>query len=346
MFSLVIPTLVCAASGATSEPSTGAVEGWVSLDRELAELAQAAQTAPSAAGVRIWGYLRTAVTYGDFDLDNDGALDAGEDEVGGVRLQNVRTYFEAKSGDYTALIGLESSSGSAKLLHAFAKWKCSENLTTYFGRFKQPFLRSFMLFDNKLVMIERTALSTIIGRFDTGVMLEGTFQERLHWWAAIQNGNDALADEQLLTGRVAFTPIGKEVAGAEGAIGARDELDCTIVVAVADEGSVSDGTSIVGELMVNQKPWSLQAEVMDLDQDVGDRTPFSATAGWLFQPQWEGAVRFEDLDDGFDSSRITGGVNYYVAGHDLKWQLNVGATDADTGGVDGTFVQLGLTLTM
>ncbi|MBI5431275.1 MAG: hypothetical protein HZA52_00410 [Planctomycetes bacterium] len=342
MFSILIPSLIAATSGT----APGEEASWSSLDRELAMLAAHAQGNPAAPSVRIWGYLRTAVLFGDFDVNNNSVLDAGDDEVGGTRMLNARPYFEATSGDYSAVISLECASGTAVLYHGYAKWKCNEYFSTYFGRFKQPFLRSFMLFDNKLALIERTAPALAVARFDTGIMLEGKFQERVHWWAAVQNGTDGIADEQLLSGRVAFTPIGQEVAGAEGAIAGRDELDCTVAVAVADEGSVSDGTSFAVDAVVNQRPWSLQAEVVDFDKDIGDRTPFSATAGWLFQPQWEGVLRYDDRDDGFNTSRITGGVNYYVTGHDVKWQLNVGSTDADTGGVDGTFVQLGLTLTI
>jgi len=49
----------------------------------------------------------------------------------------------------------------------------------------------------------------------------------------------------------------------------------------------------------------------------------------LSPDQWEIAVRYEDLDDMNDTTRATAGLNYYMGGHNAKWQLNFSTSDSD-----------------
>lgn len=102
-------------------------------------------------------------------------------------------------------------------------------------------------------------------------------------------------------------------------------------------------------------PWSLQFEVVDYDKGYtspifypddleGDSTPWSLTASWVFLEQWEAAVRFEDYDEALKQREVLSvGVNRYVAGHDLKWQLNYIDIDGEFGS-DNQFIVLGSTL--
>lgn len=342
MFHLLLP--VIAALAPNGEATIDRDTEWMSLDRELEALATSSQ-AP-ANGIRIWGYIRTAYSHGDVDVDNDGIEDAGETDVGGFRLLQVRPYFVMTQGDFTTTISLENNNGTARLFHAFSSWKLKNGIKVSFGRFKQPFLRTFMLSDEKTVLVERTNTAATTGRFDIGAMIDGLcMEDRIHYWLAVQNGDDGLQDEFFITGKIAWTPIGQEVPMAEGALVARDEPDLTVALMARDDGTYDNGTSIGVEAVFNKRPFSVQADIVDLDDDVGDRTPLSATVGYLLQPQWELIARYDDTDNVFDTNRITLGANYYVQGHEIKWQFNVGQNDADTGGSDGGFAQAGLVVT-
>ena len=67
--------------------------------------------------------------------------------------------------------------------------------------------------------------------------------------------------------------------------------------------------------------------------------------------RWELAMRYDDYDDvqtpmNFDRSLFTFGANYYVSGHDVKWQINY-AYGENKGIVDGpstNLVAIGLTI--
>jgi len=62
-------------------------------------------------------------------------------------------------------------------------------------------------------------------------------------------------------------------------------------------------------------------------------TPWDATVSYMFAPdEWEVAGRWEDFGDSDDSSMLSLGINYYVEGHDVKWQLNYSTIDSDNSG--------------
>ena len=53
---------------------------------------------------------------------------------------------------------------------------------------------------------------------------------------------------------------------------------------------------------------------------------------------------YEELDDASDTSLLTFGANYYVAGHNAKWQLNIADISSDVDAQDGLLVGLGFVI--
>jgi hypothetical protein len=69
------------------------------------------------------------------------------------------------------------------------------------------------------------------------------------------------------------------------------------------------------------------------------------TASFMLDPErYEVALRYEMLDDVNDAKALTLGINRYVAGHDVKWVLNVADVSSDLDTQDGLVVGLGLTV--
>ena len=70
--------------------------------------------------------------------------------------------------------------------------------------------------------------------------------------------------------------------------------------------------------------------------------PVTATASYLFGgDRWEAAVRYDDRDDPFDTTRVTVGLSHYMQGHDLKWVLALSSQSSDLASLDGSLIELG-----
>jgi hypothetical protein len=89
--------------------------------------------------------------------------------------------------------------------------------------------------------------------------------------------------------------------------------------------------------------FSVAGEVASLDDDLGDITPWSVTASMIFgDDEFEGALRYESLDDDDDTSLMTAGVNWYLTGRNAYWSLNYQAFDSDDSDIDGDIIAVGL----
>jgi hypothetical protein len=57
--------------------------------------------------------------------------------------------------------------------------------------------------------------------------------------------------------------------------------------------------------------------------------PWDVTASFLITDSWEAALRYEDLDEANNFTQVSGGISYYVSGHNMKWGLLYITQDAD-----------------
>jgi len=350
------PALAAARSGG----GAGSAEGdpdWTALERELEWLAADLARSPTGAqdeGPRMWGYVRASyANSSDYSPPTGGKL-------GGFVLDNVRWNVEGESGDFAYRVTMELQSGALTLEDAYLRWSVGEELAATLGQFKQPFLQSGLLEANRLLFIVRTRNGLFYSVRDQGAQLSGD-HGRFHWAAAAQNGVDSTADELLVSGRVEVDAIGPGALEWEGAHDAGDVTRCTLGLALADDGALPEGGAVAVDASLVHRGFSLQAELVDYDQDYdasfvgeqrGGTTPWSVTASYALNEDYELAVRWDDFDDAgsgpldFDRQWLSIGVDRYVQGHDIKWQLQW--TDASNGGdddgPDAQFIALGLTL--
>ena len=76
-----------------------------------------------------------------------------------------------------------------------------------------------------------------------------------------------------------------------------------------------------------------------------DAVVMALTVAYMLQPdEWEVAVRFEDMDDDNDTTALTFGANYYMAGHEAKWAINLVDVSSDGVDADGTLFRVGLSM--
>lgn len=329
--------LVFGALAATLVGSVGYAsesEDWASLDRELESLSTTLST--QSGGPSIGGYIITWFDSNSDDKDINGA------EIQGFTLKKVRLEAEGAVGDYGYKMSVDFASGSASLKDAYVNWHVGESLNVEAGRFKSPTFRSQLVSSSRLLFRDRTMIGDTFGR-DTGAMISGDF-ETVGWWLALQNGTDGNREEHMFTGRVAVNLMGDGPGKVEGAYGAPDESELSIAGMFQDDSAFDNGQRFGGEVYFTSGPFSASGEILDNDTDVGDNTPWDVTVSYMFNEQYEAAARWEDFDDVDNSDALTVGVNRYVDGHNIKWQLQWMSTSSDNAALEQDQVSLGLAL--
>ncbi len=344
-----------------SAPGVASENEWSSLDQEIASLTSSLNT--QNTGPKVGGWIISSWRFSD-DIDADPSTPSSDDE-NGFQLDQARLEVSGDAGSgYSYKISVElaesetiSASGVdtngdtftfttstgqlATLKDAYATWKIGDMVTGKMGQFKQPFLRSGLVSDNKLLFLERTLLGELFSGRDLGIMFSGQF-DTIDWHVAAQNGTDGIAEEYLFTGRVTANLMGAGVGKVEGAYGAGEETNLTAGVAVSDDGAFSDGMALAGEVAMTTGPFALAAEIVDLDTDIGDATPWDVTGSYMFTDMYEVALRYEDVDDSDNTTLWRVGVNRYTQGHDIKWMAQFASSDSDLAALEVDEFALGL----
>jgi hypothetical protein len=129
--------------------------------------------------------------------------------------------------------------------------------------------------------------------------------------------------------------MGDGVGMVEGAYGAGESAGLALGAAIGDYTGVDDGIRWIVDGAFTTGAFALAAEVAGFGEDVGDNTPWDATASFLFADVYEVAARYEDYDTEEDETSYSLGLNRYIAGHDIKWTLQYQRIDTDEETVDG-----------
>ncbi|MFN0244493.1 MAG: porin [Planctomycetota bacterium] len=371
-----------------SAPGVASEKEWSSLDKELESLTSSLSA--QNTGPKVGGWIHSSWRHSsDVEVETDPTTTPPTTEdQSGFQLDTVRLEITGDAGsDYGYKLsfdfaeGIEAGvdangddvtlGGIASLKDAYATWKIGDIVNGKMGRFKQPFLRSALVSDNRLLFLQRTGIGELVRR-DLGLAFSGDY-DTVHWWIAAQNGGDGQADEYLFTGRVTADLMGSSVGKVEGAYGAGDETALFVGAQVADEGTLDDGMFWGIEAALTAGPIAISAEMVDFDKgsvvggndefgvhdpilsnidsdlatsDVADTTPWNATASYMFTEMYEAAVRYEDSDNDEDTNAFHVAVNRYVQGHDIKWTLqwtNI-SSDATLANPEGDITQIGVGL--
>lgn len=328
--------------GGENAPSES--EDWASLDREIAELA--ANLNQPSSGFSVGGYLRI-----NFASSDDLPVAPTNNDLSGFLFDNARMYFEGQTGDWGVYVQVEAGSGTLDLIDAFIHTDLNEYVTFTMGQFKRPLLWSGMLEPIHLLLIPYTTSGSIWSTRDLGAQANGSW-ERLRWWAAAHNGSDNAGDEFRYTGRVAVHLLGPDYATQrliEGAYGAPQALNLVLGAGASDDDQISGGDAGAVDARLTWDQLYLHGEYVHQPDDpalgfLANASQWAATASYMIVPdQWEVALRWEELNDSVDRGGFIVGVNYYIEGHNVKWQLNYADIDADAPGNDTQVFSLGLT---
>lgn len=339
-FLALIP-LVALTSTLTRPALARGDEDWAKLDREIEALASnAAQANPD--GPSIGGLLRTAFVY----LPNQPPPTS--QDLTGVTQLYTQLWMEGQVGeDYGYKLQLEAKGGTAQVLDAYGTWQTNEHLRITMGRFRSPLSWESQLGDSDTLFLVRTDMGQLFYQRDDGAMASGAL-EMFRWNVSTQNGQDNLGESQAFTLRAALDLLGGGVGLHQGAYGAGEETRLSVGAGYYDDQSVasgSDGTIFTGDAQFQLGRLYADAMVSDFgDATTGvfanrsDSTPWSLAASWMIvENQWEVALRYQDTDNILNETDATAGVNYYVSGHDVKWQVNLDRIQSDDPKVDDTW---------
>jgi hypothetical protein len=357
MNKFVLSALALTTASGLAAAGTGSEE-WLTLDRELDSFAST--LAPQEeSGLTVHGFVRSSYVN-----SGDDPLGTGTD-LGGFNMDNVRLSVEGTVGDFTVFVSAEGSgsvvpttgttvlpfvvgSGSSfGVLDAYAAWNINEMLRLSMGQFLVPVLGNGLIGENHMLFLNHTVNGAIFNSRDTGLMLNGQY-DMFGFWVSIINGSDSVADELAYAARFEFYAMGGGVGSTvEGAYGSEQGNRLTLGAGYYnDDGATADNIAFAVDANFVSGPLSAAAEIVDYDEGgfIPDSTPFSAQVGFMFVPeQWEAALRYQDLDTDTETSIITVGINYYMSGHDMKWQLNYESVSDDVSADEFDWFGLGLT---
>jgi hypothetical protein len=109
--------LTAAALGCIALPSSASSNEWLSLDREIAELAQATATAQAGEapeGIKVSAWIKTQYDYSD-----DEAYAPDDDtDLSGFGFESLRVTFAGKIGDYELKLSIDGRNGTMLLRDA------------------------------------------------------------------------------------------------------------------------------------------------------------------------------------------------------------------------------------
>lgn len=324
---------------------------WSKLDRDIEALASTASQ--TGAGPALSGLLRTAYVH----LPNKSPFSpGGSQDLSGVTLLDAQVVLDGEVNEqYGYRLQLDGAGGTATLLDGYGYWNANQHVRFTMGRFRAPLAWESQLQDGTTLFLLRTDLGQLFYARDEGAMASGAF-DRLHWALSAQNGSDSVADEQAFCARAGLDALGGGVGAQQGAYGADGESKLSVGAGYYNDqsiGSGNDGTIWVGDAQFRIGRFYADAMITDFGdgstgvfQNRSGSTPWALAASWmLVENQWEVALRYQDTDNILNEADATLGVNYYVAGHDAKWQVNLDKITSDDPNIDDTW-RFGLGLTV
>lgn len=258
-----------------------------------------------------------------------------------ARLAATATFAEHFTARLEGAFGAESltprSANSVQAMDAYVQWSRDPALVVRAGQFKSPFGYEQLTSDLKGFLIERTLANDrlTVGR-QIGVGAAGeTASRRFNYAAGLFNGNGTNAgandnDPFLPAARLGVVAWERGAAPSRPAVrwsfgaGAFTHQE-TGALTGRRSGWAADSQLVIG-------PAELWAEWLRQDQRPAGGPAvhpegWSLLGAWLFQPGWQGAVRFEAYDanpatSGATTRTWTFGVNRLLKGDDLKLSLN------------------------
>ena len=320
----IITTSIALAVASTTSFANGG--SWLELDKDIASLSS---TVNVAGGTEVGGLLRSSY--------RDGG------DVGEFGFEDVMLHAGGSLEEFSWRISGDLDGTGFNLDDAHVVWSYNSNVSVAWGQFKLPMFRSSSIDQESMLFIDRSVLGAEYDTYDMGVSISGS-NSGLDWTLAAVNGNEPGDDDSMNMFAHVDYHMGNGANSSDGAMLAGDGMDATIGISYMDEED-DDRDAVLGiDFAMTMGQFSLMVELADGDDDAVaaglGTSPSAITAGYLFADNMEAAFRHDDRDAGDDTSRYTFGLNYYLHGHNAKWQINY----IDDESEDDEVIAIGLTV--
>jgi hypothetical protein len=366
--------LAIAVAGSAANAGTGDNE-WAALDSEISGLAS--PLTPSQDGMGWALLLRAVYSFSSDDLFTTGGADP---DLSGFGFNDIDAAFWGNQGPYSYRVSFDidgNSGDSLEMEDAYIRWNCGGHFDATMGYFKPRLSLSNSVDPGNQVFIDRSVIGSAGDWWDNGISASGTF-EQFNWVAGVTNGSNGHTRDHFyfLRGELRF---GTGAGSYEGAMGSSDALNGTLGLTFINDDTIGD---ITGDGDSDNNAWILDfggnvsnfgfgAEVAQLDDDylavtdedysnifdsasntslvlADDSTPWAIYGSYLINPEWEVAVRYEDLDNdevlgvnGPDNTVLSVAANWYRGSNAGKWQAQWSMFDADSTFDDGNIIEVG-----
>lgn len=349
--------LVCSAIALsmTSAAGLASASDWSTLDQEVQALTASLSSSQDGGGMQLSGMIRSFYA-------SSSDIPVGADDLGGFIIENARLGITGERGEYTYELLLDFADNDefgVAVLDAFVTFPVGGTVNGRFGQFKSGISRSGLVDAGHMMFVDRGLVGQLFAGRSAGGGVFGEF-DQLNWRVDIQNGSDGVADELLIAVRATFDVLGTGKDLTEGAYGGTEDLSAQVGLAFYDDGAFDDADGFVIDFHGGTNVYAFGIDLVNIgddlplstiDPDVGlfiltpDSTPFSIYGSYMFQPEkWEVGVRFEDMDDPDDTTKIDLIVSNYIDGHNAKWGFQFTTTDSDVSALEVDIIYLQLQL--
>jgi hypothetical protein len=324
-----LATTVVGATGFASDTE------WSELDRELSAYNGAPLT-QDATGPQVNGWFIGAISsVSDLDVLGTGVL-AGRVNMHGDLGDNYSYKLGFDFFDTAELWTVPgnppaAAASTAGITDAYVNVGFAEGVSVTIGGFRPVVTMSNSIDRNHTLFIGRSLIGTALASRDAGVGVNFGF-DRINGQITLTNGSDGALDEFAYTAHADMDILGTS-SGYEGAYGAAEGMNLNVGLTYGADEAVDDSEYLALYANLVTGGFSVFGEMIDLGAALGDNSPYTIGAGYMFSEQYEAALRWNDLDDADSTTAYEIGLNYYIQGHDLKWQLNYSDGDNDPGNV-------------
>ncbi|MFQ5597492.1 MAG: porin [Nitrospiria bacterium] len=309
--------------------------------------------------IRFKAYLQFQHRY--VDVDGPSASNISTFKIAKGRLRWNGFMYNPNIG---YVIQLEVANGSGPKNVALKDFlidiKHYKHVKVRLGQFKVPFNRQQLAFFGDLQFVDTAHASqqfnaNLVNARDIGISFIGEHQEhRIEYFVGIFNGNGLNGDNDsskyLSVLRVVFNPFGR-MSISESDVEETEEKRLSVGAGIAYDAGDRNASAIRGsartlafEIAFKHRGKSIQGEYFFRDHDRNiDADGGYIQGGFFLVPQKiELAGRFSQFSpdgSGNDISEMTGGINFFFAGHRRKLQFDITSLSFDAGDRDDFMVR-------
>lgn len=315
------------------------------------------KSAPSSTSLYFRILLQLVAAAGE-----GGAFEVGGEDPLGVQVSRMRFGLGGEFGDWDWKISTRFRNGETRNPTAWFRRPLGEDFTLRVGSQKAPFLHGALVSRTRLAFNERSSLGARWAPRDFGARLDGSIDALfgMNWALGALVGDSGAGNGWLTTGRATWDLVGEGFPSGEVPQGPGAAPRLGLALAVADEGSLSQGTLWAVELAGSTAHWYGHVTVLHAGDDLvagslgsgaarrsaglAGLTPVDLTLVRGLTGSWSLGARASILDDDFGSREYILGLRRGFDFDGANLYIDWTERESDDPDLEGRQFAIGLTL--